>query len=670
MNFFSYEANPFNNQYDLDNDNDNDNPYYLSIQENLHESGNLLNPYSSNNSSKNLDDINSSENNINIFNDNTFQDNLIFNNENQDGFKEDEKNSKFMLYLKNNKFVKDNNILEKEKMINDGKKDFELKINNVINNIKCKGCSSIPNEFFICSLCNSIFCENCLGRVGTKNSNFKFCIYCNKLIKSKDHFIKLPIFNKILSYINSIKGNNENLFNNKIKENLDNNVIYCSEDIHNNNMDDILNNNIIEIKNESYSNYEMKATYFCMECLRPFCSDCILKYKKESKNKNNNNNITYDNNKNNSNNDNLNNINNDIKQLKHNHNHPIYKIELLKDIGIFDLLYEKGKSEKIISDLESINQHINDKIENINLKKENMLLFLDYIKNIYIDKVDEIINRLKSINQERSEKIKLIKQKNEDLSNFFKNFKTQKDIKYIKDKKIINNIQNLLSDFISFHKIPYEIKKKSSKYIKFNGIIDLEDYNNFSSNFNLKKSIIKNINLNNADINIKYDYSEELNILKNIDFKNIEENNNDKKNDENNNNIVVEKKVDIAYKPKINKNNNKINEYYSFPILINNNNQNEFIILKEIEKDKINKDKNKINLINENELKNSNLDSNESDDSINSNPFRKKPLPKKYIINNLENDKKYFAQINIKCLKKISDERYNMNFDIYKLNIF
>jgi hypothetical protein len=231
-----------------------------------------------------------------------------------------------------------------------------------------------------------------------ENKTFTNCLLCKQLIFSKDHFVELPIFNKILSYIDTIKDNNNKLFDNKIKNNMDKNVILCTEKIHEQNHkmegNDIFNPNLKEEFN-IYNNNQMKAVYFCMECQRPFCSDCILSYKLKENEKNNNNIIEDNKNEIIDNEENKDNINDDINQSQHNHNHHIFKIDLIKEFGLFDLLYEKLKTKEIMLYLDSIDKKISDKIEDLNLNKKRMISFIDYIKNIYVRKIDEIIDKLK-----------------------------------------------------------------------------------------------------------------------------------------------------------------------------------------------------------------------------------------------------------------------------------
>ena len=719
---FSYYSNDINNH----NQNEiNENPYIVGNNpefrdENIANILNSYSPYQSFNINNNNYNSNDYSNDI-FFNDNPnikledkslkfpyISDSDLF--KINDSFKEDI-NTKFLLYLKNNDLIYENNILEKDFDINKERKNFEEKNKNILEEFKCYGCSKIPNDFYICSKCHIIFCENCLGKESEKNKKQKFCINCHKLIFSKEHFINIPIFNKILSYINSSKENNEKLFNNRIKDNINRNVILCSEEIHKNKKEDkffIFNiNNIENINEEGYinKNNEMKATYFCMDCLKPFCSDCILNYKLKNKNNKNNKNIKKENNNNENNNiDNKNNENNTIDNKnneknnidnnnneknndinnnneknndinnnnenvidienkkdnisnsiienedlnKHNINHRIFKIEFLKDVGIFDLLYEKTKTQEIISELDSIDIQINDKIEDLNINKQRIILFIDYIKNIYIQKIDEIIIKLRNISKEKYDKITLIKQKEEELSNFLNILKTKNDFK---DNKNINSIKKLLSDFNTFHKIPYEIKKKSFQFIKIKGLFNLEELNNVSMNVCLNDSFKKKVKLNNSNIKIKFE-----NCPSN---KEINENNENK--------IIQKEKIMIEYNKKENNNDNRriLNEYYYSPILINYN-KNEFIILKEVSDD--------VNQKKPQEKKNKEINDFNLEDSIsyNSDPFL---IDKKYdnsnSINEEENnEKKYLAEINTDGLKKMSDEFHSLNFEIYNFYIF
>jgi hypothetical protein len=595
-----------------------------------------------------------------------------------------------MLYLKNNNLVNDENVLNNDLLINKNKKSFDKNLNDVIDAMKCIVCSKIPNEFFICSLCKSIFCEDCLG----KNKELRFCIKCSRIINSKMDFINIPIFNKIINYIDSIKKNNENHYNNQIQDNLDKNVILCSEEIHkknkvkkvtnngNNlfNTDNIFNTIKLNFKEKEKDDescfdkkIEIKAVYFCMECSRPFCSDCILNYKINKKNSENNN-LLIDKNdkipnnienknatKNNDNNlniknnminfgDNMNNNSidddeNNNNDNKHNCSHHIFRIDLLKDVGIFDLLYEKNMSENLISEMDTIDTSINNKINDLNENKQNMILFLDYIKNIYVEKIEEIINKLKNVVKEKTEKINIIKQKNQELTNFLSNLKTKNDLKNNDNMK---NIKQFLIDFNNFHYIPYEINKNANEIMEFKGILNLKQLRNVQLNFNINDSIKKKFIVKNDFIKIKHEKLQQMgNIDKLLDKKDI---NNE------------EDFVRIIYKKNKNnkKNKYKKNDFFYYPILINKN-KKEFILLKEMEKN------NNIIKSDKKLFKNDKISFGNNYDDDNEFSFNSITKSVKYTFNE---KKKYFTDININQLKKKSDELCNANFDIYNLNIF
>ena len=557
-------------------------------------------------------------------------------------YKNIENNNKFMLYLNMNNLIK-NSLFENERDVNKKKKDFQNKFNEIMDNIKCKICEKTPKVFFICKKNREVICQNCLEKDLEQNKSFKYCLLCKQLIFSKQHFVELPILNKMISYIDTIKFNNNKLFDDKIKNNMDKIVISCSEIIHEKGktkIDSLINKIVKQEDNFSANNNHMKAVYFCMECLRPFCSDCILNYKLKENEKNNNNskeddkNEIIDEEKMNKKEDN----NDDNNQNQHNHNHQIFKLDLIKEFGLFDLLYEKLKAKEIISELDSIDKKINDKIEDLNLNKKRMLTFIDYIKNIYVQKIDEIIDKLKSINKENSEKIKIILEKSKKLSDFFNIFKSKNDFKKIKNK---NSLKEFINEFESFHTIPYDIFKKVNSFIKVKGRFNIKGLNTFSIDLFLKHCVKQNIPLNKKEfLKIEYEYKNK-NINKILGEK-----------DEEVNKINEEDKIRVKIKKKEkSEKNKKYKEYYSSRILINNNN-NELIemkdepIKKKTKKIKFNED----DLFQNNNARFINVEKELNDDEI--------------------YEKKYLAEFTINSLKKINDTLYNISFEIYDFYIY
>ena len=550
-------------------------------------------------------------------------------------FKDTENNNKFMLYLRMNNLIKNYNLLEKDREVNKKKKNFQNKLNEILDNIKCKICAKTPKVFYICKKTKEIICQDCLEKEPEENKNFMHCLVCKQLIFSKEHFVELPIFNKILSYIDTIKDNNNKLFDNKIKNNMDKNFILCSEKIHEQNYkkerNDILKQDIKEEYNFCCNN-QMKAVYFCMECQKPFCSDCILSYKLKENEKNieDSKNEIIDN-------KDKKNINDDNIQSQHNHSHHIFKIDLIKEFGLFDLLYEKDKAKEVISELNSIDKKINDKIEDLNLNKQRMISFIDYIKNMYVQKIDEIIDKLKSINKEKSEKVKIILENSQKMYNFLNNFKSKNDFKKIDNK---NSLKEFINIFESFHTIHYDINKKVNSFINVKGTFGIKDLNTFSSNFVLKSYVKLNFPLNKKEF-VK------------IIYENKNKNNNILENeDEEEKKINEEDKIKIRIKRREkNEYNKKIKEYYNCRILINNNN-NELIEMKDtIKKKKMKKIKfNEDDLFQNNNARFISFEKDANDEEI--------------------YEKKYLSEFNINSLKKVDDILYNINFEIYDFYIY
>jgi len=148
-----------------------------------------------------------------------------------------------------NFLIRNYNLLEKDRDMNKKKKNFQNKLNETMDNIKCKICAKTPKVFYICKKNEELICQDCLEKEPVENRNFMHCLVCKQLIFSKEHCVELPILNKILSYINTIKNNNNKLFDDKIKNNMDKNVVLCNEKIHEQNYKKE-KNDIFESKNK------------------------------------------------------------------------------------------------------------------------------------------------------------------------------------------------------------------------------------------------------------------------------------------------------------------------------------------------------------------------------------------------------------------------------------
>ena len=163
--------NSFSNENNENNSNPNssfNNVYHESQVENNNQ--NLLNsfqlPLTINNYSQEEDCF---------FNDNSYKKLIDKNSEDNsinEHIIEDNENSKFILYLKNNKFINKNKILDIDLFINQEKKYYEQKLTEISDKIKCKGCSKIQMNFLFVLCVKPCFAKIVWGHLESIIGNF------------------------------------------------------------------------------------------------------------------------------------------------------------------------------------------------------------------------------------------------------------------------------------------------------------------------------------------------------------------------------------------------------------------------------------------------------------------------------------------------------------------
>ena len=321
----------------------------------------------------------------------------------------DKEEDKSLLFFRAHNFTSNNETIKMDE-INKDKNYFENLTNNLEDEMKCCICLNRYKDPLLCPNCHHFFCKNCLKKwfSGNKNS----CVYCRAII-GMNSFLDISILKSIMPFIDLLKENNNNYFNNIIKNNTDKEIILCSNKIHEKSDDEkeekeekeekkekekekekeeiniIKSINFIEDENiedddKKYfvKSHKVEADYFCFNCKKPFCSDCIC-------------------------------INDDYSNCDHRNDHIVLSIDFLKEIRFFDLLYEK-ENNKTIEELQRINKEIYKGIENLNKKLDNTILFIQYIKDTYIKIIESKKLALKAIIKENEEEINNIHKKAED----------------------------------------------------------------------------------------------------------------------------------------------------------------------------------------------------------------------------------------------------------------
>ena len=510
--------------------------------------------------------LTNSQKSINIFNK---KENKVFKE-----IKEESKEDKALLFFKSHNFTNEKEISKINDIINDDKKKFDNLSSNLEEEMKCVICLNRYKDPLLCPYCHHFFCKNCLETwYGSENKTN--CVYCRKNMELKS-FIEISSFKKILPFLDLIRENNSNYFSNKLNNNKNNVIVVCANKIHEendeenkdkDNINDDISNNKNKDKETKITNLnEIKADYYCFDCNKPYCSDCIC-------------------------------INDDYTNCEHNNDHAVFNIDLLKEIEIFDLLYENENNQSI-EELEKLNKKIIEGIDTLNKNKNNMLLFINYIKNTYSELIDMKIDKLKDILKENENEINKIKNKFNDINNFIKNLKTNNDIKNINN---INEIKNNLKILKNCNNLKGITEENISNILEFKGNLQVKEHinkvieldkNNFDSkkyylDYNVTLIIIDEETYNNKNKSSMNPFLLGDNYLpNNFLFKN------DNKDKENNNNKL---KLIIIYDPNndlynsnfnngnINEKNKNIKNYFFYPFLFNN--ENKYILFDEIKEE-------------------------------------------------------------------------------------
>jgi len=503
----------------------------------------------------------------------------------KDSFKNNEKDKeedKSLLFFRAHNFTSNNETIKMDE-INKDKNYFDNLTNNLEDEMKCCICLNRYKEPLLCPHCHHFFCKNCLKKWFGENKNS--CVYCRTLI-GINSFLDISILKSIMPFLDLLKDNNNNYFNYIIKNNVDKEIILCSNKIHEKSDDEeeekeekvkkekeekekininksvnIIEEEKIEDDDKKYfiKSHKVEADYYCFNCKKPFCSDCIC-------------------------------INDDYSNCDHRNDHVVLNIDFLKEIGFFDLLYEK-ENNKTIEVLQKINKEIYKSIENLNKKLENIILFIQYIKDTYIEIIESKKLSLKAIIKENEEEINKIRKKAEDIEIFLQNLKSSNDIK---NEEKVEEIKSFLNFYDMSHQFPVEKKNKIEHILSFKGNFQVNQYINEIKELDentfdeIEYDLNKNISLfilNEEKYKFKFDKA-----YYNID--NFFINNKDANKDNENINISQKNKLRllIIYKKKSEflnnifeyENEEKIKGYF-IPILFNN--ENRHILFEEIKEE-------------------------------------------------------------------------------------
>ena len=246
-----------------------------------------------------------------------------------------------------------NNSVQNEQM----KKELELE-NQIRDHLKCYICLTKVNKPKMCKFCKKICCQACIDKWLI---NHDYCGICKHIVSSQD-MITLPFLDDMTSYfINNIDNHPKINPNKNIDNNISNERINEENNIRNE--DDDEEEDRKENK-EICQKHNNKIDYYCIQCNKYYCSNCLVFFGKEA----------------------------NIHQ-----NHLILQVSKMNDLGIKDAIYEYKKLPETKNILDNLIGLINFKLRENDIKKSEVQNYMNLITDLYIKKIDETSQELKTI---------------------------------------------------------------------------------------------------------------------------------------------------------------------------------------------------------------------------------------------------------------------------------
>ena len=347
---------------------------------------------------------------------------------------------------------------QKELEIKEMQKQNELE-EQIRDHLKCYICLSKVTKPRMCKYCKKISCENCiLNWLG----NHPFCGICKHNVIAQD-MIPLPFLDDMSAFfISNIdnrpkrktmynnSNNSKNIIGNQNKKNYspnkrlnnkDNNIIYEKKEF---NKLNIINEKDEENKKEDICNeHGHKIDYYCVQCDKYFCSQCLIFFGKE------------------------------VNKHK---NHFILKVEKINDLGVADAINEYRKLPATKDKIEELIGLCNMKIKENEIKKYEIITLMNSIKNSYINKIEENANNI----DEHQHNIKKYKNEIPLFLNNINNMLNQEKQNYIQSPEFLQKLKSMNTYDTNLEK---DILEKS----KINPKLYLENYQTDYIDINLGK---------------------------------------------------------------------------------------------------------------------------------------------------------------------------------------
>ena len=310
-----------------------------------------------------------------------------------------------------------NNQSQNQEMNKKLKKEIEIE-DNIRDYLKCYICLTKVIKPKMCKFCKRISCERCINRwMETHN----FCGVCKQKLSMQD-LITLPFLDDMSTYfLNNIDSHPKNIqFNNP---NIMNDVPSS-----NNNMNvEGQNKEICPIHNN-------KIDYYCVQCDKYFCSNCLVFFGDETK--------------------------------KH-QNHLIVPLSKMSNLSLQEAVNEYKKLPVTKQILDNYIGLCKVKLKENQIKQSEIANFMNLLRDLYISKIEENSRELNSFLNKLTNQRDQVENKIVSVPNGFNNILSSNDYAQghivSEDLKKINRIDA---------NIEFDIKEKS----KVNPRLFLDNY--------------------------------------------------------------------------------------------------------------------------------------------------------------------------------------------------
>ena len=228
-------------------------------------------------------------------------------------------------------------------------------------------------------------------------------------------------------------------------------------------MENNINQNEIEINNNCLIHNNKEINYYCFQCDKDYCEECML---------------------------------------NHSNEHNLIDYSYIDKIKFKELLSEKNDISKRNSILQNYINDFEQKIKNYNLEKDLFISEINKIANNYINNIESQINEIKTILEKVKAEQNSIIEKNKLLNEYF-NMVYKLNIEKINDKTISGdfpeNFEKIELDNADYSKqVPKNIKDKNC--FKFNYFTS-EPIKDFTINNNSNTILFSNLNFDIDNIN-------------------------------------------------------------------------------------------------------------------------------------------------------------------------